>query len=931
MGLFQYLTPAVYGMLVVVWGYILVFYLRRLIERSRQHKLLYKLFIILGIAALSTLFESVFFGLRYSAVMELLPPYIHETLERPELVILPKGLNLLAGLLIIWILLRRWLPQEEQDRREALARTRSLESQVQERTAELEASNRQLSEELDERTRLTNALRESDARFRAVFEHAGLGVVIVDLDFKIVDCNDALIRMLGYSKDEIVALGIEGITHPDDLDADLALAESLRHGSHDSYQMDKRYVRKDGAIVWGSLTGTIVRDETGRPAFGIGMVEDITERRRAEDAVRESENLLRTFFNSSPFRMGVVEIEDHEVRFVNVNQAFAEAVGRDVTSVAGCTASELGFDRDEIDSWLTKYRRSIAENRSVRFESRRFISDHWETVLATIAPIDGASGTGPRLLFVVEDITQRKEAEDELAKQRGLMETIMQQAADAIVVCDNNGKIVFVNAAARRIARISDEQLDGELSPPIWGAAYDTDGKEIPLEKWSIPTALRGEEYRSQEARMVRSDGSYYDILVSSAPVKNADGDVIAAVATFTDITEHNRADEARRKLEGQMQHAQKLESLGVLAGGIAHDFNNLLVGILGNADLAISELPPRSPAVSYLQDVMKAAQRASDLSRQMLAYSGKGKFVVELVNVNEIIREMAHLLEVSISKSAVLRFNLSEPLPLVEADATQLRQIVMNLITNASDALEDNVGTIAISTAGVHCSQEDFAGSLTGEAPGAGDYVVLEVTDTGTGMEPETVARVFEPFFTTKFTGRGLGLAAVLGIVRSHGGTIEVSSTPGQGTVFSVFLPATQAPSTVSRAQDHDAQNCTFEGTVLLVDDEDAVRSVMARMLEQQGLEVVAASNGEQAVERFRERSGEFACVLLDLTMPGMDGEATFDALHAIRDDVPIVLTSGYSEQELTERFSARGFAGFLQKPFRREDLRNIVQAILG
>lgn len=931
MELFQYLTPAVYGLLVLVWGYILAFYMRRLTGPARHYQLIHTLLLVLAIAALSTFVESIFFGLRYASVLKFLPDYVQNTLERPELVIIPKGLNLFVGILIIWILLRRWLPQEEQERQESEARARSLESLVGERTAALESSNLRLSEELEERNRLTTALRESDARFRAVFEHAGLGMVVVDPALNIVNCNEAMSRMLGYGRDDLIASGIAGITHPDDLATDLAMAESLREGDRDTYQIEKRYLHKNGSIVWGSLTGTIVRDEAGRPAFGIGMVEDVTERRKTEAAIRDSELVLRTFFDSAPYRMGVVEIEEHDVRFVNVNEAFAVSVGRVVSDVNGKSASEIGFERRDVDDWLGNYRLSVKNDCPVCFEQRKVFNGRTESLRATIAPLNDFQSINPRLLFVVEDVTDRKYAEDELAKQRGLMETIIQQAADAIVVSDSVGRVLVVNDAARRIARIPADRPDHQIAQEDWGTAYDVDGNVVQPAQWSIPMALRGEVYRGQEVRMVRKDGSHYDILISSAPVRSTEGTVVAAVATFTDITEHKRADEERRKLEAQMQHAQKLESLGVLAGGIAHDFNNLLVGILGNADLAMAETPPRSPAASYLSDVMKAAQRASDLSRQMLAYSGKGKFIVELVNVNEIIQEMAHLLEVSISKNAVLRFNLADPLPLVEADATQIRQIVMNLITNASDALEDAIGTVAIRTAQVHCAEEDFASFHTGEPPKAGDYVVLEVTDTGKGMDPETVERIFEPFFTTKFTGRGLGLAAVLGIVRGHGGIIEVSSTPGAGSIFSVFLPISRRTARTSYSNGDDAPTQFYDGAVLLVDDEDVVRMVTCRMLEQQGFTVITACNGEQAVEYFRERRGEFACVLLDLTMPRMDGAATFIALREIRDDVPVVLTSGYSEEELSDRFSGHGFAGFLQKPFRREDLRAIIRSVLG
>ncbi|MCC6489352.1 MAG: response regulator, partial [Candidatus Hydrogenedentes bacterium] len=547
-----------------------------------------------------------------------------------------------------------------------------------------------------------------------------------------------------------------------------------------------------------------------------------------------------------------------------------------------------------------------------------------------VAPIELNPDAPSRLLFVVDDITQRMKAQEDLDNQRILMETILSQAGDAILVCGQDGKVLFVNDAARRIGRIPDEVPITEVTPALWGTAYTPGGEEIPFSDWSIPRALRGEVYLSREARMVRADGSYYDILISFAPVRNSAGQIIAAVATFSDITQRKVEEEERRKLEAQIQHSQKLESLGVLAGGIAHDFNNLLVGILGNADLALSELSPSAPSRGYILDLIKAAQRASDLSKQMLAYSGKGKFTVEPLDINEIIREMAHLLEVSISKKAVLRYNLMDALPLVEADATQMRQIVMNLITNASDALGDSNGVISITTDAKHFTQSDFRGFYLDSTLPEGPYVALEISDSGCGMDPDTLSRIFEPFFTTKFTGRGLGLAAVLGIVRGHRGTLKVYSEPHRGTAFKVFLPVSAQAALPSLKSDYGAGEWRGTGLVLLVDDEDMVRRVTARMLNRLGFDVAVASDGQEAVDVFAKRSQEIVCVLLDLTMPRMDGETAYSTLRRMRADVPVILTSGYNEQEVRERFAGRGMAGFVQKPFKMEELHAALRRVL-
>jgi PAS domain S-box-containing protein len=380
---------------------------------------------------------------------------------------------------------------------------------------------------------------------------------------------------------------------------------------------------------------------------------------------------------------------------------------------------------------------------------------------------------------------------------------------------------------------------------------------------------------------------------------------------------ERKRGEEERGRLQAQILHAQKLESLGVLAGGIAHDFNNLLTGILGNADLGLMGVQPGSPTHSCLRAIKTTSERAADLSRQMLAYSGKGSFIIGPIDLNDVVREMGHLLEVSVSKKAVLRYQLASDLPPIVADATQVRQVIMNLITNASDAIGESEGVISISTGVVPCTRADLATSYLDDRLPEGQYVFLTVEDTGTGMDAQTLQRIFDPFFTTKFTGRGLGLAAALGIVRGHKGAVQVESEVGRGTRFRILLPVAGEPARVGEKAEAHASDARQTGTVLLVDDEAAIRDIGARMLEQAGLTVVTAADGLEAVEFLRQHPHEVSCVLLDLSMPHMGGEETFRELRLVRGDIPVVLSSGYSEQEVVSRFAGQGIAGFVQKPY--------------
>jgi CheY-like chemotaxis protein len=376
-----------------------------------------------------------------------------------------------------------------------------------------------------------------------------------------------------------------------------------------------------------------------------------------------------------------------------------------------------------------------------------------------------------------------------------------------------------------------------------------------------------------------------------------------------------------------KMQQTQKLESLGVLAGGIAHDFNNILTAIIGNAELALLRINKESPGVDNLHKIEEAAARAADLAKQMLAYSGKGKFVIENINLNLLLKDMLHMLEVSISKKAELRFNLIPDLPSVEADATQIRQIIMNLVINASEALGENCGVIAVTTGCMECNKDHLKDLWLDESLTQGLYVYLEIGDTGCGMDKDTLAKLFDPFFTTKFTGRGLGMAAVLGIVRGHKGAIKVYSEPGKGTSFKIFLPASEKPAQISNHEGVES-NWKGSGTVLLVDDEETVRSIGADMLEEFGFTTITANDGREAVEVFKT-TPDISFVILDLTMPHMDGEQCFRELRQLKPDVKVIMSSGFSEHEVTRKFMGKGLAGFIQKPYKLSALKDAIQKI--
>jgi PAS domain S-box-containing protein len=551
----------------------------------------------------------------------------------------------------------------------------------------------------------------------------------------------------------------------------------------------------------------------------------------------------------------------------------------------------------------------------------------------------------------------------ELDMERRRFEELFEFAPNPYFVTDSLGIIIQSNRSASTLLRVPPRFLPGKAlatyianedrhrfrtmiaSIPQDGRSQTSafklqprEGEIIEVEltySASPPTSRSPNQIRwmardvTEHERMARQIRALNAQLESRVAAQTAD--LSAAQRLAQELLEKEQ--EARRAAEAseaQSRHVQKLESIGVLAGGIAHDFNNLLHVVLGNADIALSNLTTGSPAREPLEEVVRATLRAADLTRQLLAYSGKGAFVVRHLDLSTEVREMATLLRTSISKQATLDWELAPDLPAVSADPTQIRQIVMNLITNASDALGDSGGTITLRTGVAHLEeleQQRFGRPPHGEDPSeraGGPLVYLEIGDTGQGMSPDTLSRIFDPFFSTKFSGRGLGLAAVMGIVRSHRGFIRIRTELGKGTAFRVLFPAVGG--TAQKFQKPSAERSEWRGsgTILVVEDEEGVREVAERMLQDIDFETIGAEDGRHALDLMQEVGDRVTAVLLDLSMPRMGGAETFRRLREMKPDLPILMMSGYTEQVVAPQFtnSGPGTTGFLQKPFLAEDL---------
>lgn len=367
------------------------------------------------------------------------------------------------------------------------------------------------------------------------------------------------------------------------------------------------------------------------------------------------------------------------------------------------------------------------------------------------------------------------------------------------------------------------------------------------------------------------------------------------------------------------------------MAGGIAHDFNNLLLAIMGNADLLDQDLKAGRGGFPLLDEIRKAAGRAADLCGQLSAFAGKGHFNLQTLDLSATAREMHPMLKVAVSRPVALRLNLEENLPLIEADVAQLHQIIMNLVVNASEAIGSREGTITVSTSVHEIDPSELKHCVIGDVAPPGEFVCLEVRDTGEGMSAEILDRIFDPFFTSKIQGRGLGLASVLGIVRGHQAVLCVESEPGEGSSFTINFPlagvvATPLPER-SRMQGQDRAK---QAVILVVDDEEYVRLLSMRMLGRLGYQVILAPDGPSALEIFLEKQTEIDCVMLDLIMPSMDGVEVFEKLKLIDPDSRVIMTSGYHQQEIATRFAGKGFDGFIQKPYVIADLAEVLSKVL-
>jgi PAS domain S-box-containing protein len=594
-------------------------------------------------------------------------------------------------------------------------------------------------------------------------------------------------------------------------------------------------------------------------------------------------------------------------RVLDANPQFRRYFRIEGRSVAGQLATEVfGVAEPPL---LAELAPAAQGGQAAHFESRWDASQRYYEI--SVVPLgQGYFAT----LFL--DITERKRGEEALRSSEEIFRRVFELFPGPVTLAEVDGTIINCNQEFCRTIGYRRQEIIGRRT-----TAFST--WLDPAQRASMyEQAGRGQVVDWLEFKLQRTDGQIRDMQISCRPFAMSGRTVVLAVGR--DITE-------LRQLERKMLHRQKLESLGGLAGGIAHDFNNLLTAILGNADLARSQMSPLAPERTSLEEIEKAARRAADLCRQLLIYSGRGRFVVEPIALQELVEQMQHLLSASVGKNVVLKYHLAKGVPAIEADASQVRQALMDLVVNAAEAIGERSGIVSVTVGMAACDDDYLKGCLGADNLQPGDYVYVEVADTGRGITAGDGGRIFDPFFSTKFPGRGLGLPAVLGIARGHRGAIRVESEAGKGSSFRLLFPASASSTTRPQSKPAGPASDKLAGRILLADDEETIRTLGRRMLEAAGFKVVTAADGREAIDKFAADMDDIDLVVLDLTMPHFDGEGCFHELRKLKPGVRVLLSSGYDEQDITSRFAGEGLAGFIQKPYTSGELLARIHEALG
>jgi PAS domain S-box-containing protein len=773
-------------------------------------------------------------------------------------------------------------------------------------------------------------------RFERAFHDAAIGIALLSVSppGQYLEVNPTFCRMTGYSQEELLARDFQSITASEDIDKNLEGLQTLLDGQIGSLRLEKRYIRKDGSSFWARLHVSVVRDDQKQPASVLVQIEDIDERKRAEDALRKEERRLLQLVEQIP---AVLWTTDTELTFTLSVGAGLAGLGLQPNQVVGTSLYDFFQTEDPATLPIQASLRAL-QGESVTFQTTwndRLFQSH-------VDPLRDASGQTIGVIGFALDITERKEAEEALRESSQFNQQIISNAREGIIVYDRELRYVVWNPFMEDLTGIQAKIMLGKR-PRDLPAVFQREHAKILITKeaaegieTNLKRAMAGETFTYLDVPMMFTEtGITGWASARYGPYRNAQGEIIGAMAIIRDITE-------RRQLEEQLRHAQKLEAVGQLAGGVAHEFNNILTAVIGNLDLALGKIADESDQRATLTAALEAARRAALLTQQLLTFSHRTVVDRHPLDLGVLAKEVSVLLRQSIDRRIQVAVRPSGTVWAVLADADQMNQVMINLCFNARDSLVERMsapdhGTrpesweprieIAIENATI-----DDAYCRFNYDARQGEYVCLSVSDNGFGIDESIRDHIFEPFFTTKEIGRGtgLGLATVYGVLKQHNGWVELVTEKNTGTTFKCYLPRldrTATPHSAARAEKtvpggHEA--------ILFVDDQNSIRRLGQTILEQNGYTVTTAENGEQALDIFQREHDRIRLVVLDLTMPGLSGREVLSRLLAIDPKMRILISSGHQIPRDGNELQSMGRIEFIPKPYSPDDLAQSVRALL-
>jgi PAS domain S-box-containing protein len=764
--------------------------------------------------------------------------------------------------------------------------------------------------DITERKQSEEALRKSEDKFSKAFKASPEAMAIGSIDDgRYLDVNDVFLEITGYQREEVLGHTSAELGFWIDLEARKQCLEELsRNGFLKNIECRLRMKNNEERDF---LISSEIIEIEGKPC-SLNFILDITERKQAENDLKDSEyffkesqrsakigsfkyDITSDYWKPSDILRSILGIDES----YNSNfQGWVDLVHPDDREMM------VHYVGDEVIAKRKPYSKEYRITRKNDGESR------WVNGLGEVK----CDGTGKVVMLIgtIQDITPRKQAEEELT-------LFFDLVPDMVCIASTEGFFKKINRAWEAVLGYTQEEL---LKVPFLDLIHPDD---VSATLGEIKKQIAGESTINFINRYRCKDGSYCWLEWVTTPAM--DKSILYAVAR--DITERKRAEQEKKVLEQQLLHAQKMESLGVLSGGIAHDFNNILAIITGHCYLV--ELDYETTG-EHIPAIKLAAERAAGLCRQMLTYAGKGQYVLAPLNIGKLVDEMATMLKATIRQNVVLRLNLPADIPIIKGDDNQIRQVVMNLIINASEAIGEAQGEIRISLARAEIREGQSEKDHLDLPIPPGIYVCLEVDDNGSGMDDETKQRLFEPFYTTKFSGRGLGMSATLGIITAHKGALQFSSELGKGTTFKVFLPISLNVPAENHPAKHVASSVPWQGggTILLAEDDEQVRMIARIMLEELGFSVIEASDGKMALELYRKNAAVISIVMTDIGMPVIDGYTLFRELKMIKPDLPIIISSGFGDISVTTKIPRKEISGLVCKPFNFDHLREVMKGAL-